>query len=247
MCYTDDARPPLPPVGGAASDQGDLKLTATDGNRFNAYFARAAEPTGAGIVVMPDVRGLHDFYKELAQRFAEAGIDAIAIDYFGRTAETSDRGESFEWKAHTDQTTPAGIAADVRAAADQLRSPEGGGVRSVFTVGFCFGGAQSWRQSAAGHGLAGAIGFYGVPSRVREVLPDMKAPLLLLVAGADFTPQEEFARFDQELGEVGVPHRMVTYPEAPHSFFDRTFDQHKDAAADAWRQMLAFIEENNRT
>ena len=88
MCYADDARPPLPPVGGAAADQGDLTLTSSDGTEFAAYYARASRPTGAGMVVLPDVRGLHQFFKELAQRFAEAGIDSVAIDYFARTAET---------------------------------------------------------------------------------------------------------------------------------------------------------------
>jgi carboxymethylenebutenolidase len=244
MCYTDDARPPLPPVGGAASDQGDIHLTAADGNRFMAYFARAAEPTGAGMVVMPDVRGLHSFYKELAQRFAEAGIDAVAIDYFGRTAGDGPRDESFEWRPYVEQTTPEEIAADVRAAVEYLRSEEGGSVRSAFTVGFCFGGAQSWRQSAAGHGLGGAVGFYGVPSRVRDVVPEMRDPLLLLVAGADLTPLEEFQRFDGELSEAGVPHTMVVYEGAPHSFFDRSFKEHEEAAADAWRQMLAFVKKN---
>src|SRR6266446_7162001 len=52
MCYTDDARPPLPPISGAAADQGDLELTASDGNRFAAYFARAEKPSGAGMVVL---------------------------------------------------------------------------------------------------------------------------------------------------------------------------------------------------
>src|SRR2546423_13238504 len=99
MCYPDDARPPLPPVGGAAADQGDLELTAADGNRLMAYFARAEQPTGAGMVVLPDVRGLHQFYKELAQRFAEAGIDAVAIDYFGRTAGMGDRSDSLDRKS----------------------------------------------------------------------------------------------------------------------------------------------------
>src|SRR6202163_3698837 len=75
MCFSDDARVPLPPVSGAAADQGDLVLTSAEGTKFAAYFARAAKPTGAGMVVMPDVRGLHHFYKELAQRFAEAGVD----------------------------------------------------------------------------------------------------------------------------------------------------------------------------
>src|SRR5947209_8005374 len=243
MCYSDEARPPLPPIGGAAADQGEMTLQAADGNSFMAYFARAAEPTGAGMVVMPDVRGLHQFYKELAQRFAEAGIDAVAIDYFGRTAGDGPRDEDFDFRAHAQQTTPDGVAADVGAAVAFLRSGQMGDVRSVFTVGFCFGGAHSWRQSAAGHGLAGCIGFYGVPARVRDTIPRMSSPLLLLVAGADFTPLEEFQKFDGELAEAGVPHRMVVYEGAPHSFFDRTFDEHKDACEDAWRQILAFVKE----
>lgn len=245
MCYTDDARPPLPPVGGAAADQGDMHLTAADGNRFMAYFARAAAPTGAGMVVLPDVRGLHPFYGELAQRFAEAGIDAVALDYFGRTAGDGSRGEEFDWRTHVEQTTPEGIAADTRAAVEFLRSGQMGDVRSVFTVGFCFGGANSWRQSAAGHGLAGAVGFYGVPARVRDSIPRMEAPLLLLVAGADFTPLEEFQRFDAELSAAALPHRMVVYDGAPHSFFDRTFEEHAAACADAWRQILDFVREHS--
>ena len=246
MCYSDDARPPLPPVGGAAAEQGDIHLTAADGNRPMAYFARAAEPTGAGMVILPDVRGLHSFYKELAQRFAEAGIDAVAIDYFGRTAGDGPRDEGFEFRPHVEKTTPESINADVRAAVEFLRSGQMGEVRSVFTVGFCFGGAQSWRQSAGGHGLAGCIGFYGVPARVRDVLPSMEVPLLLLVAGADFTPPEEFEKFDGELTEAGVKHRMVTYEGAPHSFFDRTFAEHAEACDDSWRQMLAFINQESK-
>jgi carboxymethylenebutenolidase len=245
MCYSDDARPPLPPVGGAAAEQGDVHLTAADGNRLMAYFARAAEPTGAGMVILPDVRGLHSFYKELAQRFAEAGIDAVAIDYFGRTAGDGGRDEEWDFRTHVQQTTPEGINADVRAAVEFLRSGQMGEVNAVFTVGFCFGGAQSWRQSAGGHGLAGSIGFYGVPSRVRDVIPKMEAPLLLLVAGEDFTPAEEFEKFDAELAEAGVPHRMVTYEGAPHSFFDRTFTEHAAACEDSWRQVLQFVKEES--
>ena len=242
MCYSDDARPPLPPISGAAADQGDITLEAADGNRFEAHFARAANPTGAGMVVMPDVRGLHRFYKELAERFAEAGIDAVAIDYFGRTAGIGDRSESFEFMPHVQQTTPEGIRDDVAAAVDYLRSKEGGGVKSVFTVGFCFGGSSSWNQSAGGHGINGAIGFYGRPGRSEPFISQMKAPLLLLIAGDDAaTPQEQFREFDQELSKAGVEHEMHVYEGAPHSFFDRSFEQWKEAADDAWRRMLDFV------
>jgi carboxymethylenebutenolidase len=245
MCYSDDARPPLPPIGGAASDQGDFELSSADGNKFMAYFARAAKPTGAGMVVMPDVRGLHHFYKELAQRFAEAGIDAVAIDYFGRTAGDGDRGEAFDYKPHVEQTTPEGISADVAAAVAYLKTKDGGAVKSVFTVGFCFGGSSSWNMSALVEGLDGDIGFYGRPERTLPFLSRMKAPLLLLIAGADFTPQEAFHDFDKKLTEAKVPHEMHIYEGAPHSFFDRSFAEWKDACDDAWRRMLAFIKKES--
>ena len=245
MCYSDDARPPLPPVGGAASDHGDMVLTASDGNKLMAYFARAATPTGAGMVVMPDVRGLHTFYKELAQRFAEAGIDAVAIDYFGRTAGMGDRDEGFEFMPHVEKTTAEGISDDVAAAIAHLRSKDGGAVKSVFTVGFCFGGSSSWNQSALNPGLNGCIGFYGRPERSLSFLSKMKGPLLLLVAGADFTPQEAFHDFDKKLTEAKVPHEMHIYEGAPHSFFDRNFAEWKDACDDAWRRILTFVKKHS--
>lgn len=244
MCYTDDARPPLPPVsGGSVAASGDLTLEAADGNRFMAYAAQVAQPGGDGVVILPDVRGLFAFYKELADQFAAAGIHAVAIDYFGRTAETDNRDESFAFRPHVEQTTPEGVDADAAAAIDHLRSAGGGGAARVFSVGFCFGGAASWRQSATQPGLAGAIGFYGVPERVRPYVDRMSAPLLLLVAGADFTPVDEFERFDGELDVAGVPHTMVIYEGAPHSFFDRTFREHAAACDDAWKQMLGFMKQ----
>lgn len=242
MCHSDDSRPPAARDAGSVGEHGELVLTGADGNRFGAYRARAGEPTGAGIVVMPDIRGLHEFYKQLAVRFAEVGIDAVAIDYFGRTAGIGDRSDAFEWMPHVQQTTPEGVAADVAAAADHLRTPEGGGVRAVFTVGFCFGGGYSWRQSADTPGLAGAIGFYGRPQSAGEVVERMQAPLLMLVAGADaHIPVEDVEKVAVAARAAGVDAEFVVYDGAPHSFFDRTFDEHREACEDAWRRIRAFV------
>ena len=246
MCYTDDARPPLPPISGAAADKGDLELTASDGNRFAAYFARAEKPTGAGMVVMPDVRGLHEFYKELAQRFAEAGVDSVAIDYFGRTAGMGDRSDSFEYMPHVQQTTSQGVASDTAAAIAYLRSKDGGAVKSVFTVGFCFGGSNSWNQSAEQPDIDGCIGFYGRPTRSEPFIPKMKAPILVLVAGNDqATTPEQAMEFKEQLEKAGVQFEQHVYVGAPHSFFDRSYQQWKDACDDAWKRMLDFIKEHS--
>ncbi len=165
MCFDHDSRPPIAPIAGGALDAERLVLTADDGNRLRAFRARAAEPTGAGIVVLPDVRGLHTFYEELALRFAENGVDALAIDYFGRTAgPDTPRDESFEYMSHVQQTTPAGLMADVRAAAAEIRSDADRPIAALFTIGFCFGGRLAFLTAAMGLDLAGAIGFYGRPT-----------------------------------------------------------------------------------
>ena len=240
MCYGDEARPPAPPVPGEIGEHGDLVLTSAGGVRFAAYHARPVQPPSRGIVILPDVRGLHQFYKDLACRFAEAGLHAIAFDYFGRTAGLTARDEEFAFREHLDQTQPKTIAEDVAAAVEFLRAQPG--IGPVFTVGFCFGGSNSWAQSAAGHDLAGCMGFYGIPSRVESLVPDMQAPLLLLAAGADFTPPETVAAFAEQVRAVGVEASMTVFEGAPHSFFDRTFAEHADACAQAWREMLSFMD-----
>src|SRR5712664_4165872 len=116
MCVDNDSRPPIPPIAGGSAGSRDLSLTAADGTRFMAHAARASKPTGAGMVVIPDVRGLHPYYKELADRFAEVGVDAVAIDFFARTAPSEDRGESFDFMAQVPQTKPETLLADIAAA-----------------------------------------------------------------------------------------------------------------------------------
>ena len=245
MCFDLDSLPPVPAIAGAAVSHDDLVLEAADGNRFAAFAAAPDGPASAGIVVLPDVRGLYHFYEELALRFAERGLAAVAIDYFGRTAGASKRDEEFEYMEHVAQTTPEGIQADVAAAVAYLRSQ---GVASLFTVGFCFGGRNSWLSAAGGHGLAGAAGFYGMPGERNgqpgptERAAELAAPILALQAGDDHNiTAEHNAAFEAALRAAGVEHELVTYAGAPHSFFDRKQEQFADASQEAWDRVLAFV------
>src|SRR3954470_8321063 len=87
MCHDHDSRPPAPPRSGDVAERGTLSLTSADGTEFSAAFAAPATAAGAGVVVLPDIRGLHPYYVALTERFAEAGLPAVAFDWFGRTAE----------------------------------------------------------------------------------------------------------------------------------------------------------------
>ena len=247
MCFDLDSQPPVAPIAGGALDHAELTLRAADGNEFAAFRTRASRPTGAGIVILPDVRGLYSFYEELALRFAEAGIDALAVDYFGRTAGVSKRDAEFSYMEHVQQTKLPELRADVTAAAEELRHD--GRVKATFTIGFCFGGRLAYSTATFGLDLAGSIAFYGMPVGDRPgypapmtVAPAMANPILGLFGGADQAiPAEAIAEFDAALGAAAVEHELVTYPGAPHSFFDRKAADFADAAADSWTRSLAFI------
>src|ERR671937_2133059 len=132
MCFELDSSPPVPVLSGAAVSHDALVLTSRDGTEFASFAATPEEPTGAGVVILPDVRGLYRFYEELALRFAERGIAAVAIDYFGRTAGVAKRDDGFEYPPHVEQTTPEGVQNDVAAAVEYLRRS----ADAIFAVGF---------------------------------------------------------------------------------------------------------------
>ena len=253
MCFPPGARPPeipadLRPISGGAGGE-NVVLSSNDGATFRAFVANAQQGD-AGVVIAPDVRGLHRFYEELAERFASAGVHAIALDYFGRSAGTARRPDDFAFQDHTAaaRARPDLIQADVAAAIVELEKRTA--VTRVFVLGFCLGGRVAFNAGAEQPGLAGVVGFYGVTRKRDEHDADapidkvarMRAPILGLFGGADGgIPAEDNAAFDRALSGRNLPHHLVTYPGAPHSFFDRTFADYAKECDDAWRHVLGFI------
>jgi carboxymethylenebutenolidase len=240
MCFDLDSEPPVARISGAAVSHDDLVLESEDGTRFAAFRAVPEEGSSTGVVILPDVRGLYRFYEELALRFAERGHAAVAFDYFGRTAGVDKRPDDWDYMPLVQQLTHEQVQADVAACVDDLRAL---GSSSVFTVGFCFGGSGSWAAAALGHGLAGAVGFYGRPGRMIDLVPQLAAPILALQGGADQgIPHEDNVAFEQALTAAGKEHALIEFEGAPHSFFDRKQEEFQAASDEAWQRTLSFIE-----
>ena len=85
------------------------------------------------------------------------------------------------------------------------------------------------------------MGFYGRPERVTGLVERMQAPLLLLAAGQDRTPVADVEAFADQVREAGVEAEVHVYPDAPHSFFDRKYEEHREECGDAWRRILDFV------
>ena len=267
MCTDHDSHPPIEPISGAAIDAASVTLVGEDGTPFRAYLAKADRApgagagagtgagSGAGMVILPDVRGLHPFFEELALRYAERGVTAVAVDYFGRTAGTGERGDHFEYMPHVEAATWPHLAGDIRTAVGYLRGVDPG-VRAVFTTGFCMGGRLSSMSATLGLGLAGVIPFYGWPvgpnrngtPAPAEVAGQIKGDVLAIYGGADNgIPKDVRDAYDRALDAAGVRRETIVYPNAPHSFFDRKAADFAAASTDAWDKALAFIRSRTAT
>lgn len=251
MCFNEESRPPIAAGTAPIAESGLHELVSADGSPFAAFSASPAGGSSVGVVVLPDIRGLYTFYQELVHRLAEHGTEAVAIDYYGRTAGPQPRSADFAPDEHLLSLTRANLFADVAAAVDHLREV---GCQQVITLGFCIGGHIAVCAAAERADLAGAIGFYCWPAVGPDGGPgptdraaEIKAPVLALMAGDDpGIPPSDVRALQDALSAANVEHEVVTYDGAPHGFFDKQQDAFAQASADAWQRVQLFIDRARR-
>jgi carboxymethylenebutenolidase len=256
VCYDADARPPIYGPARTPVTTSPLLLTSADDTRIAAFLARPADPSGVGVLVLPDNGGMSRFYERLTVHLAGQGHTALAVDYYARTAgpKYQERGDDFaalpNLMPHLARLRPDTLYDDFDAGIAHLRAEDGGGTRSVVSLGFCIGGRFAFLTSAQCFGLAGAIGLYGAPDAINgapgptQRAHDLQAPILGLFGGADpGIPGSAVDAFDAALTDAGVPHEIVTYPDAPHGFFEQELHEQADASAVAWRRILGFLDD----
>jgi len=208
-----------------------------------AYYAHPDKASSIGAVIFPGAGGLREFFTDFAVRLAEAGIHAVAIDYYGRTAPLEKRGpnaEDFDFKPHYAELDYENVDADGRTAIEWLTSLPGLNLTSVYAIGFCIGGGLAWRQSATEE-FSGSIGLYGIPAAAEDRISGIKRPVLILAGGADTAvPVDSIRVFSSKLESNGVFVETHIYPNAPHNFFHMMAADFEDECKDAWQRILSF-------
>jgi carboxymethylenebutenolidase len=207
------------------------------------------------VIVIHEIFGLNDDIRRIAERFAELGYVALAVDLY-------DTGGP---RALCILRTLAGIAGggggraldDLDAARTWLGTRPDVDATRTGVVGFCMGGGFALLYARrAPLNVAGT--FYGDVPKSADGLRGV-CPVLGGFGGRDrlFAPQGE--RLERLLTELGVAHDVVVYPHAGHSYMSRHapgimttlgawgpmaagFDA--DAEGDSWRRIEAFYREH---
>ena len=252
MCTApgDDVGPPTL----AAVREEELTLRAGDGADLREFVALPATGFRRGaVLIIHDIWGYTDFYKDLARRITHHGHAAALVDFFGRQGDLPESMRAPERTGSTpeamaravqraEQLSDERFLADMQTAVDDLHAR---GTERVACWGFCMGGRLAYVSAARVGGLAGVAAYYGhlqaEPGRLSplQLAAEIRIPILAIFGGADPNiPADQRAAFENALT---TGNEIVTYLGAPHGFLRYGVKEHKAAIDDALQRTYRFL------
>jgi carboxymethylenebutenolidase len=252
MCTApgEDVGPPAPP----AVREEERMLRVGDGADLREFLALPATGFRRGaVLIIHDIWGYTDFYKELARRITQHGHAAAMVDFFGRQGELPESMRAPERTGskpdamaraveRAQQLSDERFLADMQTAVDDLLAR---GASKVAAWGFCMGGRLAYVAAPRVSGLAGVVAYYGhLQAQAGRLSPlqlaaDIKIPLLGIFGGADAgIPAEQIAAFKDALK---TDKEIVVYPDAPHGFLRYGATEHRAAIDDALQRTFRFF------
>lgn len=229
------------------------------GDRLRAYAAWPETMQRCpAVIVVPDVRGLGEHYRDVARRFAAERFFALAVDLYSREGapDLPDMGAVFRWmRALPDPR----VLSDLGAAVGHLAGRPEVDPAAIGITGFCMGGQYALMAACTVPGLAACVSWYGMlryadtdarkPASPLDLAPELACPYLGLFGEADaIIPRADVEELRAILTREGKRFDIVTYPGAGHAFFNDTRpDAYRpEAARDAWPRALAFLRRHLR-
>ncbi len=209
---------------------------------YQGYLAEAENP-GPGVIVFQEWWGLVDHIKEVCDRFASAGISALAPDlYFGEaTTEPTRAGEMMMALNISETAELTSRAITALQASPKVTSDK------VGIVGFCMGGQLAMYAACHDERIGACVNYYGIHPNVQPAFRTLGAPLLGFFAEHDeYASKDAVDALNEELTLLGKAHQFETYPGTHHAFFNNSRPEvfAGAAAKDSWKKMLAFFTEN---
>ena len=254
MTGTTISMPAPPAADGSGADE-----------QLQAYLAMPDGPAQGGVVVIHEIWGMQDHFRDIADRFAALGYVAVAPDVLShagidpaagaelarlrfqatekeRSREQPRLREAFSATRAAEYT--AWAVASLRAVVDMLAETPGVDGRIAVT-GYCFGGGLSFQLVAADDRVRAAIPYYGRAPE-ESVLARITAPVLAFYGSLDEPLMTALPQLEADAAAAGLDFQAVVYDGAKHAFFNdanaSTYDA--AAAADSWRRSLAFLSEH---
>lgn len=198
------------------------------------------------VIVIHEVYGLTDWIRAVADRLAGEGFIAIAPDLLSGKGPGGGGTDKFASRDDVVKAVRDLTPAEVAAALDAV-SRYGRGLPAakdkVATVGFCWGGGQSFAYATVQPGLAAAVVYYGT-SPTQEALGAVRAPVLGLYGEDDARVNATVGPAAEKMKELGKTFVTHTYKGAGHGFLraqDGRDGANMEASRQAWPATIEYL------
>ena len=227
----------------------------TDSTLMRGYVAHnsAIDEERPGIIVVHEWWGHDDFARKKAEKLAELGYVALAVDMYGqgKTANHPEEAMAFSSKVMKNFDT---AKARFEAAVETLKADKNVDNNKISAIGFCFGGSVALSMANTGANLDAVAVFHsglGLPVMPNE---NLKAKLLIQNGAEDMMiTDEQISTFKSQLDDVNANYEYIAYEGVKHSFTNKKADSlgkkynlplayDKEAAEKSWEKMTLFLE-----
>jgi carboxymethylenebutenolidase len=218
------------------------------------HWAAPSGPPRPGVVIIPDVWGVSDLYRRVAQRLVQAGFATLVVDpyrYTGRDGLTPATVLPF-----IAGLADAQVLRAIQEAIDALAASPAVAGQRVGLIGFCMGGQYALLAACTCRGLSAVASFYGMvryeaglepikkPRQPLDAIPDLTCPLLGLYGAEDhLIPVADVEELKRRLAQTKHAHEVHIYPGAGHAFLNDTRpDAYRPQASEAaWGCLEPFL------
>lgn len=207
---------------------------------IRAYVAYPERKTKApAVIVIHEIYGLTDWEPTVADRLAKEGFVAIVPDLLSSTHGQSPKNQD-EGRKLVGELNPDGITADLDAVYAYVNSLPAVDKDHVGTIGFCWGGGQSFRYATNNPNLKAVVVAYGPPPD-SAAIKRIKAPVLGVYGENDERIDATLPDVAAKMGAAGKTFTYEVYPGTGHGFL-KPGRQGSDGpqVQKAWDRILEF-------
>jgi carboxymethylenebutenolidase len=201
------------------------------------------------VIVIHEIYGLSDWIRGVADQLARDGFIAVAPDLISGHGPggggTDAAGSRDDVVKLIRGLTPEEVTSRLNAVRDwAIKLPAANGKSA--TIGFCWGGGESFSYAAAQPGLNAAVVYYGV-SPDAAALAKVRAPVLGFYGGDDARVDATIPPAEAEMKKLGKTFKPHIYDGAGHGFLRAQTERdgaNEKATRQAWPRTVAFLRDN---
>src|SRR5215831_255260 len=223
-----------------------VEVQVDDGTTMLAWLASpAGQAPKRGILVFPEIFGVNEHIRDVTNRFAGLGFNAISPELFHRTTPPKWECAYTDFpKAmpHMQAVKENTLESDVRATYAWLKTNTPAG-DNIACTGYCMGGRTSFLANSAVP-LKAAISYYGgnMPSLLHRT-KTLSAPMLLFWGELDsHVPADQRDEITSAMREAKKEYVDIVFSNADHGFFcDARKSYEPNAARLSWDITQSFL------